>query len=104
MKINVQKLTDLYLERVNRIADDLEDKSVFSPQEVVAIVCEVLEENWDSLTRQYSFKGFEIPVNVSEDCCLGHCRDGGNKSVDSLRATTLQVALIIKLKLSTSSN
>ena len=45
MKINRQKLLKLYLKRINEIAEACEDKSVFSPEECVGLVAEVLEGN-----------------------------------------------------------
>lgn len=45
MKINRKKLLKLYLKKVNEIAEACEDKSVFSPEECVGLVVEVLEGN-----------------------------------------------------------
>ena len=47
MKINRRKLLKLYLKRINEIAELYEEKSVFSPEECVGLVAEVLEGNSD---------------------------------------------------------
>lgn len=43
MKINRKKLLKLYLAKVNEIADLDEEKSIFSPEECVNIIADILE-------------------------------------------------------------
>jgi hypothetical protein len=45
LKIDNQKLYHLYMERINKISDDLEDKSYFCPKEIVDIIVNILEDN-----------------------------------------------------------
>lgn len=45
IKINKEQLYSLYMEEVHRIADLFEDKSHFTPQELIGIVSNVLEKN-----------------------------------------------------------
>lgn len=45
MKINRTQLFKLYMEKINKISDDLEDKSVFCPEEIVSIIATILENN-----------------------------------------------------------
>ena len=45
MKIDKQKLYKLYMQEINRICDLCEDKSSFSPKEIVAIIAEIIEKN-----------------------------------------------------------
>ena len=44
------------MKEINRIADICEDKSHFTPEELVGIVAQVLEENPNLITE----KGYEI--------------------------------------------
>jgi len=56
IKINREKLFKLYMKEVNRIADIFEDKSQFTPEELIGIVAQVLEENPTLITE----KGYKI--------------------------------------------
>jgi len=51
IKINRKNLYSLYMEKVNRICDLFEDKSHFTPQELIGIVAEVLESNPEIITE-----------------------------------------------------
>ncbi|MFM9826701.1 hypothetical protein [Flavobacterium sp.] len=51
MKINTEKLYILYTEKINKIADDLPDKSSFEPREIVDIIALILERNPDLITK-----------------------------------------------------
>lgn len=54
IKINREKLYSLYMKEVNRISDLLEDKSHFTPEELIGIVAGVLEANTDIIeTEKY---------------------------------------------------
>ena len=52
IKINTEKLFKLYMKEVNRIADIFEDKSQFTPEELIGIVAQVLEENPTLITEK----------------------------------------------------
>ena len=52
IKINKKELYSLYMEEVNRICDLFEDKSHFTPQELIGIVAEVLESNPEIITEK----------------------------------------------------
>jgi hypothetical protein len=56
IKINREKLFKLYMKEVNRIADIFEDKSTFTPEELIVIVAQVLEDNPNLITE----KGYNI--------------------------------------------
>lgn len=45
IKIDKEKLYSLYMKEINRICDLFEDKSQFSPKELIGIVSDVLEQN-----------------------------------------------------------
>jgi len=45
LKINRKKLFSLYMREINRISDLLEDKSHFTPEELIGIVADVLEKS-----------------------------------------------------------
>jgi len=45
MKINRQELLFLYMAKVSEIANKCENKSIFEPQEIVGLICDILEEN-----------------------------------------------------------
>jgi hypothetical protein len=50
MKINRPELFKLYAEEINRISQFSDNKSAFEPDEVIKIVCDVLEKNPDLMT------------------------------------------------------
>jgi len=54
--INREKLFELYMDEVNRISEELEDKSHFTPEELIDIVSNVLETNPKLITE----KGYRI--------------------------------------------
>ena len=45
MQINRDKLFELYMNEIYSIAEDLPEKSSFSPKEIVNIICNILEDN-----------------------------------------------------------
>ncbi len=47
MKINRSQLLKEYLNKINSISDDLDWKTHFGPEEIVGIICNILEENSD---------------------------------------------------------
>lgn len=55
IKINKSKLYSLYMNEIHIISEILEDKSYFSPEEIVGIICEVLEKN-PELIQEKSLK------------------------------------------------
>ena len=52
IKINRKKLYSLYMKEVNLIADVFEEKSHFTPEELIGIVAKVLEENPELITER----------------------------------------------------
>jgi hypothetical protein len=52
IKVNREKLYKLYIKEVNRICDLFEDKSHFTPKELIGIVSEVLEKNPEVITEK----------------------------------------------------
>jgi hypothetical protein len=54
--INREKLFELYMNEVNRISEEFEDKSHFTPEELIVIVSNVLELNPKLITE----KGYPI--------------------------------------------
>ena len=52
IKVNREKLYKLYIKEVNRICDLFEDKSHFTPKELIGIVSEVLEKNPELITEK----------------------------------------------------
>lgn len=47
MKINRKQLLNLYNERINIISDHLDWKTAFTKEEIVDIICDILQENPD---------------------------------------------------------
>ena len=62
MKIDKQKLYKLYMQEINRICDLCEDKSSFSPKEIVGIIAEIIEKNPNlyKIENQVQVKKFRI--------------------------------------------
>jgi hypothetical protein len=54
--INREKLFELYMNEVNRISEEFEDKSHFTPEELIGIVSNVIELNPKLITE----KGYPI--------------------------------------------
>lgn len=52
IKVNREKLYKLYIKEVNRICDLFEDKSHFTPKELIGIVAEVMEKNPELITEK----------------------------------------------------
>ena len=52
IKVNREKLYKLYIKEVSRICDLFEDKSHFTPKELIGIVSEVLEKNPEVITEK----------------------------------------------------
>jgi hypothetical protein len=52
IKINRKKLFRLYMDEVERISEIFEDKSHFTPEELIGIVSEVLEQNPNLITEK----------------------------------------------------
>ena len=44
--INKEKVLRDYLKWVDQVTEDLEDKSVFSPEEIVYKICEIIEKDY----------------------------------------------------------
>lgn len=51
MKINTQKLYKLYTQKINKICDDLPEKSTFEPREIVNIIARIIERNPDLVSK-----------------------------------------------------
>jgi len=45
MKIDRKKLFELYMAKVNQVADDLDWKTNFGPEEIVDMIAEIIEKN-----------------------------------------------------------
>jgi hypothetical protein len=56
IKINRERLFELYMDEVHRISEENEDKSHFTPEELIGIVSNVLETNPKLITE----KGYSI--------------------------------------------
>lgn len=54
IEIDRKKFFKLYMREVRKISDILEDKSVFSPEEIIDIASYVLENNTKSLIKEVS--------------------------------------------------
>lgn len=52
MKINQQELYKLYMIEIEKIADDLDWKTSFSPQEIIHIMSCILESNPHLITHE----------------------------------------------------
>lgn len=52
MKINRKQLLSLYLNEINKISDQNDDKEQFYPEEIIEIVCRLLEENEFTLIKK----------------------------------------------------
>ena len=52
MKINRKKLYNLYMQRVNKIAEECDWVTNFGPKEIVEIMCNVIETNIDTLIEK----------------------------------------------------
>lgn len=52
MKINEKKLYELYMEKVNRISEDLEWKTQFSPEEIVHMIVMILQNNPNLIEKE----------------------------------------------------
>jgi len=51
MKINREKLYDLYMDQVNLICDECDWVSTFTPKDIVSIISSIIEENPDLVTE-----------------------------------------------------
>lgn len=47
MKINKEKLFELYMAEVNKISEECDWKTSFGPKEIISIVASILEKNED---------------------------------------------------------
>ncbi|MEK6881471.1 MAG: hypothetical protein AABY22_17750 [Nanoarchaeota archaeon] len=45
MNINRDKLYNLYMDKINDITGNCEDKSIFGPKEIVNIIADLIENN-----------------------------------------------------------
>ena len=52
IKIDKERLYSLYIKEINRICDLFEDKSHFTPKELIGIVAQVLEKNPDIIEEK----------------------------------------------------
>jgi hypothetical protein len=50
--INKELLLKLYMDRVNQIAEDLEDKTTFNPKEIIDIIGNIIEKNFDKVINE----------------------------------------------------
>ena len=50
--INKELLLKLYMNRVNQIGEDLEDKTTFNPEEIIDIISNIIEENFDNVINE----------------------------------------------------
>ena len=48
-KINVDDIYKRYMEWVNKVSDDLPEKTAFTPAEIVTKVCELVQETEESI-------------------------------------------------------
>lgn len=51
MKINREKLYKLYIQEVNKIAEQCDWVTNFGPEEIVGIICNIIEENKKELIK-----------------------------------------------------
>lgn len=49
MIINRKMLFNLYMREIDKIAEDCDWKTNFTPEEIISIVCKIINENSDSL-------------------------------------------------------
>ena len=56
IKIDKESLYEIYMEKINQISDDLENKTHFSPKEIIQIITDILENN-SSLFQTNTNKG-----------------------------------------------
>lgn len=54
LQIDSEKLYELYMEWVNRVSEDLEDKSYFYPREIINAIVSILEKNSHLITERNS--------------------------------------------------
>lgn len=52
MRINKEKLFELYMEKVNEITEECDWKTHFTPQECVNLVANILMANEDLIERE----------------------------------------------------
>ena len=62
IKINRKKLYSKYMKEVNKISEICEDKSIFSPKEIVEIISYLIENNNDiyDIENQIPTKKYRI--------------------------------------------
>jgi hypothetical protein len=51
IKVDKEKLYNLYIEKVNRICDQCEWVTNFGPEEIVDMICNIIENNPDLIQK-----------------------------------------------------
>jgi hypothetical protein len=67
MKINRKQLHELYMEKIHEICDDLENKTNFAPNEIVCIICDVLESNQYLIDSDEYIRGYDAGYDAGLD-------------------------------------
>jgi hypothetical protein len=84
MKINREQVFKEYMDWVNKVSDDLEDKTYFSPKEIVEKICEIIEKEKSPTENDICRRANKIKQELDED------------NQDFCRASYLMGALDIK--------
>jgi|688.fasta_scaffold1303179_2 hypothetical protein len=75
--INKELLLKLYMDRVKQIGEDLEDKTTLVPYEIIDIISNIIEENFNKVINLPKVTRFEVidhqtpetgRVYVKKDC------------------------------------
>jgi hypothetical protein len=51
IKLNKEKLYNLYMEKVDRICEECEWVTNFGPEEIVGMICNIIENNPDLIQK-----------------------------------------------------
>jgi len=51
--IDIEKVTELYLKKIDTIAEDLDWKTHFEPAEIVRLVCDIIKANPHLISQNY---------------------------------------------------
>lgn len=54
MKINRQQLFELYMKRVSEISEECDWKTHFTPEEIVGLICDILDKNSNLIIKNIS--------------------------------------------------
>jgi hypothetical protein len=52
MKIDRQKLYDLYMQKVNHIVETCDWVSTFTPKDIVEMISQIIEQNEDLISKE----------------------------------------------------